>query len=163
MQWHHTGKYPLHSLSSSLISTYPSKINSSSFNSSLGKLFPSISSRASSQTYTANNLVVFDLNLFEDLVIRAKSSIDCTFTLVKITVFNMITFTLVLVLVSKWIQIYCITHQLTSLNNIFSYLMRKLQSLTNTCQFNNIISTFCIYFGCITFSIIIVAYNFSSV
>ena len=42
--------------------------------------------------------------------------------------------------ISKWSQIYCIEYQITSLNKISDYLMRKLKSITITCPFNKIIS-----------------------
>ena len=65
--YHRENRPLLHSLSSSLISTYPSKINALWFNYSLENIVSSISSCDSSQTYTSPNLISSPLNLFEDI------------------------------------------------------------------------------------------------
>ena len=44
--------------------------------------------------------------------------------------------------ISNSVQIYCITHQLTRRDNIFSYLLIRLQSITFTYPFKNIIDLF---------------------
>ena len=65
--------------------------------------------------------------------------------------------------ISKRIQIYWIAHQITSLDNISSYIMRRLQSITITFPFNKIISTFLHFFNWINCSKIVVTYVFSDI
>ena len=55
-------------------------------------------------------------------------------------------------------KIYYTTHQLTRLDNIYSYLMIILKSINITCLFNNIISIFWIFVYCRYCTVIYVTY-----
>ena len=103
---------------------------------------------------------------------RETSFIDCTFTLLKISsiqpanclhLFFFFLRSAPLIEIIKWIKIYRTTHILTSRNNIFYYLMRRLQSITINFPFNKIISTLCIFVNCGYFSVIVVTYIFSNI
>ena len=129
--------FSLHSLSSSLLSTSPPK------KTIVMKFFPrnifsSTLLCVSLQKSTVPKLIASHLNLFYILAGILKSFIDCTIAFPLVLPIRCIPFLEII----KWIQICCITHQLTNLDNIYSYLKRILKRITITCPFSRIISIY---------------------
>ena len=110
-----------------------------------------ILSRVKVQSINDVSLPTRDSKLLRGNAIRLVTVyvFDCTFTLLKISsiqpanCLHLFLFlrSAPLIEIIKWIKIYRTTHILTSLNNIFYYLMRRMQSITINFPFNKIIST----------------------